>query len=595
MLGPVRVWRGSDEVPLGPAKQRAVLALLALHAGVGVPMADLQDGVWGAAAPGRANQLIHTYIARLRQILEPDAPRRRRTGVIASTESGYMLCVEPHESDVAVFRSLVRQAGQYHAAHHNISAFLLLKEALKLWEDPSLSEMDTLLHRPSDLVDLQSSWTEAARRYVALGLGMQRAEEVLSTAQQLILIDPLDERGQAHFLTALQRAGRRTAALRHYSEVRELLRHELGVEPGTALRSAYRRLLASPAGYSAAPAAPDDHADGSGPPVALLHRDNELHALLAMLDTQRLITVTGPPGAGKSLLIRHALARITESGARVIAADVADLLDRAELMTWLAREGLSPGERIWLVLDNAEHLTDACALLAVQQFPQWPGVSLLIGSREPVGLPGEAVLRLTPLGIPTMAARSTVASAPAAELFLRRAAEAQPGFRLSKVNALHVREVCHRLDGLPLALELAAACLADEPLPALVRRLDRPLADLAPARLLYPGRHWSVRGMLNRSLATLNGAERWLISRLACLPPDFGLEALARIGAPPLRRPVDVADLLTRLVRKSLLLAEPAGATPRFRQLTVVRKLAAELCASEDGVIDGRDQYFSIM
>jgi predicted ATPase len=375
------------------------------------------------------------------------------------------------------------------------------------------------------------------------------------------------------------------------------LRRELGVEPGAALRSAYRRLLASPpAGRPDAAAARNDHADRFGRPVEMVHRDEELRALLTLLESQRLITVSGPPGVGKSMLIRHAVARIGEGDTRFVVADAADLMDRAELMAWVGRERLPRDRRTCVVLDNAEHLTDACALLATQLFPQRPRLSVLIGSREPIRVRGEAVLRLAPLGIPDAGAPSRVAAAPAADLFLRWAAEARPGFRLSKSNSPQVREVCYRLDGLPLALELAAACLADEPLPALVRRLDRPLVELAPARLLYPGRCWSVRGMLERSLATLNPIERWLLTRLPGLPPEFGLEALARIGDPPVRRPVEVPQVLARLVEKSLLLVGAAGgAEPRFRQLTVVRKLAAELCAAEDGTLDGRDPRFSNM
>ncbi|WP_203843710.1 AfsR/SARP family transcriptional regulator [Winogradskya humida] len=595
VLGPVRVWRGGDQVPLGPAKQRAVLALLAMRAGDGVLMSELQEGVWGVAAPGRANHLIHTYIARLRQILQPEAPRRRRTGVIASTGSGYMLCVEPHVSDVAVFRSLARRATQCDQIHESGTAFSLLRDALNLWVDPALGEVEALLRRPSELVELRSEWVAAAQRYVSLGLGLHHAEEVLPTAERLVLLDPLDERDQAHYLTALHRAGRRTAALRHYGEVRDLLRQELGVEPGKALQSVNRHLLSGSRGHPGAAAARSGHTDDTGQPVSMLHRGNELRALSALLDSQRLTTVTGPPGTGKSMLIRHAVARIETAGARAAVVDAADLLDRHELMTRLTEERLSRDRQTLVVLDNVEHLTDACALLAVQMFPQWPRLSLLIGSREPVRLPGEAVLRLAPLGIPTMAASSLVSLAPAADLFVRRAAEAQPGFRLSRANAPYVREVCARLDGLPLALELAAACLADESLPALVRRLDRPLADLAPARLLYPGRCWSVRGMLDRSLATLNPVERWLIARLACLPPEFGKQAMARIGDPPVRRGPEVADLLDRLVEKSLLLAVQAGTNPQYRQLTVVRKLAAELCAAEDGSPDLGDPRFSIM
>ncbi|MET8948107.1 BTAD domain-containing putative transcriptional regulator [Streptomyces sp. NPDC004542] len=249
LLGPVRAWRGQDEVALGPPQQRAVLAVLLLAEGSQVSVGRLVDAVWGTEAPASARGILRTYIHRLRKVLEPagDTP----STLIRAAGDGYQL-TSPGELDLSVFRELVAQAERARGAGDAQGAAKCLGDALGLWRGAALAGIrgeyaDSQRQR---LNELRLS-AEAARLAVELDLGGH--EKAASELTGLVAEHPLDERFREMLMLALYRSGRQAAALATYREAQRLLAGELGVDPGPALQATYQRVLQADAGLLAPP------------------------------------------------------------------------------------------------------------------------------------------------------------------------------------------------------------------------------------------------------------------------------------------------------------------------------------------------------
>ncbi|HKT02081.1 MAG TPA: BTAD domain-containing putative transcriptional regulator, partial [Rugosimonospora sp.] len=231
VLGPVRVYRGPTAVDLGPAKQRAVFAALALHFGQSVSIEALLESVWGTEPPVSSRQLVHTYVARLRRILEPEMPPRARIRAIASVHGGYCLVTQPESVDITRFNLLFRRAKRHRAVGELAPAFNLLGEAMRVWRDPSLAELASLLRTAETTDALRQTWCEAALDYVTTGLELGEAGLVLPVAQRLAAAEPMHEVIQARYVAVLEQTGQRAAAIAHFNDVRVTLNDELGVAP----------------------------------------------------------------------------------------------------------------------------------------------------------------------------------------------------------------------------------------------------------------------------------------------------------------------------------------------------------------------------
>lgn len=608
MLGPVRVYRGPSPVDLGPAKQRAVFAVLALHMGQSVSIGSMLDSVWGEDQPVSARQLIHTYVARLRRILEPDMPPRARIRAIASAHGGYCLVAQPDSLDITRFMVLFRQAQQRRAVDEAACAFNLLGEAMRMWRDPTLAELSSLLRTTETTDALRQAWSDAALEYVTVGLELGEAAVVLPVAQQLAAAEPMHELIQARYLAVLEQTGRRAAAIVHFNDVRLALSDELGVTPGPQLASAYRNVLMagdelqaphSRRGRDAMPQRPLWH--GPGPGLGpLIHREPDLQAVCRQLEANRVVTVTGPPGCGKSVLALQAAARMRDGCSGGVAVlECSPLTGADELTDALVRRlhgtpgedtpsGLLGSQQVLVVLDNVEHLIDAAAAVVDDVVRSCRHVSMVVTSREPLGLPYETMWRLTTLTVRRQA-QVNPSDRPAVQLFAQRAAQVCPDFRLSADNVDRVAMLCERLDDLPLAVELAAACMATDSLDEVIGRLDNPLHELRPPRRGAPAHQRSLWASLRRSLDCFDEVERWCFTRLGSLPRCFRPAVAQQVwdGAPG-RRPIDVRAMLTRLVDMSLLSVRhgPGGSAyclPRLVHRFAIELNAAELSAAELG------------
>jgi predicted ATPase/DNA-binding SARP family transcriptional activator len=585
VLGEIRAYRENEPLNLGPAKQRAVLAALALHAGEVVSTEALREAVWGRAQPRSARQVVHTYIARLRHVFEPELPPHNRVHVIGSTSAGYRLVLQTDRVDVTRFHTRYAEAHKALADNDAVRAFALLGSALRHWDDPELPELTRLLHTADEVPAMRRAWCDAALDYVTIGLELGRGATVLPVAQRLATAEPLHEEAQARYLAVLEQCGRRAAALDHFHHVRLRLGEELGVEPGAQLAGAYRRIVRGTAAAAPTPRRtirPPWRGPGPGPD-RLVGRDADVAALTGLLAEHRVLTVTGPPGCGKSAAaMQVAIALHHHFSAGVLVVEASELADGPALAAALARRAggrpdddpaalLGDGHAL-LVLDNVEHLVTACARAVDEVIRSCRRVSVLVTSRERLALPYEMVWPLHPLPV---AGRDG-----AVELFARRAAQVSPGFRLTPDNADTVAAICARLDGLPLAVELAAACLASDSLDEVAARVARPLDELNPPRRCLPAHQRSLRTTLLHSLDCLTPAERHCLQRLAALPACFGEHDAAQAWAGVPGGPVDVRVTLRRLVDTSLLSVSHPGEGARYRMLWLVRCCAAELAQS---------------
>ena len=441
-----------------------------------------------------------------------------------------------------------------------------------------------------------------ADRHVALLLALAATREPSAATDPLhraILADPLNEEAQRALMRAYASSGRRTQALAQYEVLRQTLRRDLAADPEAETRALYRELLAEGA-PQAAPAEPPPDARPAArhnlpwQPTSFIGRRRELGELERVLDARRLVTLTGPGGCGKTRLAlelarrrldRHPdgawvveLAAIADSGLVGQTTAAALGLDlRPDEAPELGVASRLADRELLLVLDNCEHVLGACVRLVETVLARCPGVAILATSREPFHLPGEVDWR-----VPSMSMLDTeelsdiaeLAAADAVELFCDRARSAHPPFKLSVANAQAVAEICMRVDGLPLAIELAAARTTALSPAEIARRLGDGLAVLRASRAGGLTRQQTLEGTLDWSHDLLDDAERTLFRRLSVFAGGFELEAAEEIAADGELSRDDVLELLAGLVDKSLVGADDAGDSYRYRLLEPVRQYA---------------------
>ncbi|MTD57924.1 BTAD domain-containing putative transcriptional regulator [Amycolatopsis pithecellobii] len=585
VLGPVGA-RADDGTPIdiGGARLRMLLARLALDANRAVTAESLIDGLWGTDPPSDAANALQSLVSRLRRALGDGAR-------LASASGGYLLKVE--EVDAHQFEELAARGRQALAAGRHAEAAAVLGDALALWRGEALSDvLDAPFAQPpaARLAELRLAAMED--RFTA-ELELGRHTDVLADLETSGAENPLRERLAALRIRALYAAGRQTDALAVYEHVRATLADELGVDPSAELQQAQLAVLR---GEQAKPR--PDHL-----PVRLtsfVGREREMDLLARSLEVARLVTLAGPGGAGKTRLateaaVRHpchelgrvwfvALASVRDAGdvtGAVLAtlgsldmrlnspalSQPADALDRiTELIG--SSEGL-------LVLDNCEHLVEAAAELAHELLTRLPNLSILATSREALAITGELLCPLGPLDAPE-----------AMRLFAERAAAVRPGFVLDEVTSEPVREICRRLDGMPLALELAAARLRSMSAEQIVQRLDDRFRLLTSGSRVALPRQRTLRAVVEWSWDLLEKPERVLARRLSVFPGGATVSSIEEICADDLLPAEDVLYVLGSLTDKSIV--DMVGT--RYRMLETIRVYGEERLdeAGERELITGR-------
>ena len=598
VLGPVEVVVDGQLRPLPGGGERELLAVLALSAGRVVAVPALIDALWDEDLPGNPANALQVRVSKLRRAL--GAAGIDGT-VVVTRPPGYLLDIDPQGVDAIRFTHLVQRARGADQA----TAARLYRESSSLWRGAALAEFADAAWAAPEAARLAELHLAAREEVVDLELAAGRHTDVLGELEALTAAHPLRERLHARLMLALYRAGRQADALAAYRRARDLLDAELGLAPGTELRELQEAILQQRPDLRAparvdAPSSASPFAARLLPPrlTSFLGRDDDLRRVDALLRGHRLVTVTGPGGVGKTSLAleaaRAAAAGLPDGTGFTRLAGVTDpaqvphavlaALDVRDAPTATAEDqlvGHLRERRALVVLDNCEHLADACAALAEQLLETCPDVRLLATSREPLAARGEVQYALEPLPVPAGdAAPADLAASTAVQVFVERARSAVPDFELGEDNAAAIAEVCRHLDGIPLALELAAARITALPVGELARRMGDRFTLLTTGPRTAEARQRTLRATVDWSYQLLTEPERVLLRRLSVFRGSWTLDAAQAVtGGDPLERAA-LVDLLGRLVDRSLIVLErwvPGGQTdPRYHLLETIREYAHE-------------------
>jgi predicted ATPase/DNA-binding SARP family transcriptional activator len=615
ILGPLEVRVGFGEpVEVVGARLRTLLIRLALDPDRVVLVDQLVDAVWGEDPPAKAANALQSLVSRLRRLL-PD--------VVESHPAGYRLALDPDAVDAVRFETLAR-AGRDDLRRDPWQAGSTLREALGLWRGPALADAAAAGFAGPAIARLEELRLGALEDRIDADLAAGGAETLVAELEELVAAHPLRERLGGQLMRALSLAGRQADALAAYERLRARLAEELGIDPSEELKAVHVGVLRGETVPPAAePAQPPPGPERRAPArtnlraqiTSFVGRADDLARITGVLAEARLVTLTGPGGAGKTRLAGEAAARMlgrmpdgvwmVELGSVLDPADLPQALlslfgaRELGLLAPLGATAVPPGERLLeavgdkrllLVMDNCEHLVADVAALVDRLLAHCPALRVLATSREPLGITGEVLHPVGPLAMPDREVAPTVALGyPAVRLFADRGAAARPAFAVDEATVGPVLRICRALDGMPLAIELAAARLRALSPEQIAGRLDdrfRLLADGGPP--LLP-RHQTLRAVIDWSWELLGDAERILLRRLSVFSGGATLEAVERVCAGPgLDGPAadEVLYLLAGLVDKSLVVAEEdagSGET-RYAMLETVRAYGQErrIQAGED-------------
>ena len=595
ILGPVEALENGQPLPLGGPKPRTLLAVLLLADCRPVPVERLIAELWGEAPPATATTVLQVYVSGLRKVLGDRLQR---------VPSGYLLAVQPGALDAAEFERLAGEA-RAQLEDRPAEATAGLTEALALWHgDPIGGAADSPAVQAARVRLTEQRMTAEEDRFAA-ELALGRHDRVVSELAERVAADPLRERLTGQLMLAYHRSGRPADAEQAYDVHAAHCRDELDAEPS-------EQLVALAAAIHRRDPTLDPPPDSPLPLPAsrFIGRRRELDRIEDQLGRARILTLVGPGGAGKT---RLALQLVRDLGTvnhpdGVHFVDLSGAPDDAAVAGRLAaaldvRE--QPGEtvvesmvarlryaRALVVLDDCEQVVDAVAALAGELISGCAGLRLLATSREPLEVPGEVVVGVGGLELPPDdASYAEAIRSESLRLLAERGAAARADFRITPDTYRSAVAVCRRLDGLPLAIELAASRLRALRLAEIESRLDRRLDLAAESRDGSP-RHRTLRATIEWSHDLLDKEERVLFARLAVFAGGFTLEAAEEVGAAAEGpRPAEILDLVTRLVSRSLVVPGRAGDGTRFRMLETIGEYAAEQLAGSDQQAEIADRH----
>jgi len=599
-----------DGVPIPPLRTRKVqwlLALLLLHHDQALDRVWLAGTLWPESAPGSALFNLRQSLSNLRRALGP-AERCLQ----ASMVNALTLDTASVDADVIAFDAAI-------AAGDRTS----LEQAVSLYHGPLLegcAEEWVFAERRVR----EEQYLSALEKLAEQALGHGERDAAVAYLRSVIQVDPLREQAQRALIRTLANMGDHGAAVQTYRDLRVLLRRDLNIDPDPETQTLFEQVRAealsksriTPAAIKPLPAPPATARQLPSPLTTLVGRKAEIEEILTALNSTRLLTLTGPGGVGKTRLAIAVGERAAEeyrdgvcfvdlaplSEPDLLTQTVAGVLDAPEepgrpLLATL-QDFLQPKSML-LLLDNCEHLLASCADLAYALLQRCPGLRILATSRQNLGLTGEVGWRVTALSAPPLVSLSTrdrpqkdrmslLSEYHAVQLFVVRAQQAMPGFQMTAQNAEEIARICARLDGLPLALELAAARVRSLSIAEIQSRLDDRFRLLTGGSRAALPRQKTLRALLDWSYDLLNPAEQTLLRRLSVFAGGFTLQAAEAIcpelslDAPATERERDAydawetLDLLSSLVDKSLVMTEQEAGRMRYRLLETMRQYAQD-------------------
>jgi predicted ATPase/DNA-binding SARP family transcriptional activator len=572
LLGPVEARLDGERVEIGHVRQRCVLVALLVDVNHPVPADQLIDRVWADEPPHNGRNALAAYMSRLRQLFAgaEDVQIVREPG-------GYKLAVDALSVDLHRFRHLVSKA---RATADPVGAAAVFDSALGMWRGEPFPSIDTpWLNDVRAAVEAERFSAELDRNDAALRAG--RHAELLGELTAALQAHPLDERLVGQLMLAQYRSGRQADALDTYRNTRERLVEELGVDPSPPLRDVYQTILEGESSSHSIPRSSQPvadtrpHADLPRRATSFIGREQEIRRVTAALREAPLVTLTGVGGVGKTRLALEAVGADRERYddgvwfcelAPVDSGAVSHAL--AAALRLQQQHGLGIEDtlieylrtrELLLVVDNCEHVLDSAARMLDQIARHCPKVSVLATSREALGVEGERLVPVPPL-----------TDEEATRLFADRARAGRPDFDLDQEPVGAVAEICRRLDGLPLAIELAAARIRVMSSLDVARRLDGLRLLSGGARGAHP-RQQSLAATIDWSYHLLSEPEQSFFMRLSVFAGGFDLEAAHGVCGEDGATEDDTLDLLTGLVEKSMVTVRSGTERSRFGVLETLR------------------------
>jgi len=615
ILGPLEVRDDSGrQLAIGGSRLRSLLIRLAISPGRAVPAETLAADLWAEDGPPASGNALQALVSRLRSAVSRDVVERGPTG--------YRICVPPEDIDAWAFELAVGVGRDALGDGDAAGAAASLRRALSMWRGPALADVADAPFAAPTITRLSELRLAATEDRIEADLALGRGPELVPDLDELATAHPLRERIAGQLMRALYAAGRQADALGVFEDTRQRLANTLGVDPSAALAGVHLAVLRGELpGPPAPPRAllppsrptPRPQLRAGNLPAQLtsfVGRDDDIRRVTKLLGESRLITLTGPGGSGKTRLSIEVGARLADQAPDgvwfVPLAPVRDAIDvpQAVLTAIDGRETAWPVDAVEaarlatmdpldrlselltartavLMLDNCEHVLDAVAALSARLLADASGMRIVATSREPLGLTGETLCPVPSLPLPPADADAAEAAAsPAVRLFVDRAVAVRPGFSLNADSTGPVVHICRALDGIPLAIELAAARVRALTPAQVAERLDDRFALLSVGTRGALPRHQTLRAIIDWSWDLLDDSERAVLRRLSVFSggatPDSA-ERVCALGGDS----AGVVNVIASLVDKSLVVATGEREV-RYRLLETVRAYAADRLAESD-------------
>jgi predicted ATPase/DNA-binding SARP family transcriptional activator len=607
LLGPPQFYLDKTPISFNRRKSLALLAYLAIEQGQH-RRESLSALLWPDTGQSNAFKNLRQVLWEIQQILGDGwLVIDRETACLGDNADIWL--------DVRSFHSLVSQSNSQEDGSLRIP---LLEEASGLYRHHFLAGFSLKDAHPFN--DWAFAESEGLRKQLAGVLGrlseeycnQGRARQAIPHARRLVSLDPLEEASHRLLMQVYLQAGEHSAALRQYQACEQILRREMNLDPQPETRELYKRIRKR----EAAPVSKETQKESQAPPHNLPHqistfigRQKEQEDIAALLEKKRLVTLVGAGGIGKtslSLQVGKKLQKEYSNGIWFIALDsLSDpaLITQAAASIFEIREGggrplldkLMDSLRTktaLLIFDNCEHLLSACAELISALLSGCPGIKVLATSREILGIPGESVYTLPSLPLPEGEAQALdqLAEFPSVQLFADRAALVQPSFRLTPENIRFVVDICRKVDGIPLAIELAAARVNILQVGEIIEQLQASFDLLASGSRSILPRHQTLKASLDWSWSLLNEPEQRFMRQLAVFAGGWTLESAQAVCDG------NVLVLTDTLVKKSLIMVnQETEQKTRYRFHEIVREYAHEKfvqSAGQEAVRDRHLKYF---
>ena len=608
LLGPIEVVNDESNAVLGGPKKRGLLALLLLHANEPISTEKLIDSLWAEHPPLSARAIVQSYVSQLRKLLHRDATNED-SAILQTRSGGYLLKVGSGELDLDDFLQLTDEgraalrAGRFGRASSKLGA------ALSLVYGSPLADLTTEPFAQSHIARLQELVITATEDRAEADLALGRYSEVIANLDIAIAEHPLRERLRELLMLALYRTGRQAEALNVFRDTRAHLVDELGIEPSRGLQDLQARILAEDPALLDSQTEREVHGNLGAPFTTFVGREPELEELRKLVRKERLITLNGIGGVGKSRLAIELGASVSDwfpdgvwiiqlaalSDEALIPHTVATVLDIREQpdqqMLGTLLDFLKSRMSL-LILDDCEHLIRGCAHFAETALSHAPHLRILATSRESLSITGEVQWRVPSLSLPNpdAGASDDHMTSEAMELFRQRASEVNVGFDLSDENGGTVARICERLDGIPLAIELAAGlCKALSAKDISDRLVDRFSLLTGGSRTALP-RQQTLIATMDWSYDLLPEDERYILRQLSVFSGGFSLEGAESIVGNH-DGTLNVLNGMVNLVSKSLIVQDQTGPDTRFNLLQTVRQYAAQRLLDSEESAEARNRH----